>query len=60
MPEPKKQTSKSKGKIRKNANFAKKSLTGLIECQECGEKKLPHQACQNCGYYKDEQIVKDK
>lgn len=60
MPEPKKQTSKAKGKIRRKANFNKKNLPNLIACQECGDKKLPHQACPNCGYYNNEKVDKEK
>jgi large subunit ribosomal protein L32 len=59
MPEPKKQTSKSKGKIRRKTNFAKKRFPRMVKCKECGEEKLPHQVCPNCGYYGEEKIVKD-
>jgi large subunit ribosomal protein L32 len=24
----------------------------LVKCEECGEYKLPHRACPNCGKYK--------
>ncbi len=59
MPEPKKQTTKAKGKVRRKANFSKKKMAQLAKCQECGEKKMPHQVCPNCGHYKDEEIVKE-
>jgi len=29
----------------------------LTTCSNCGEKRLPHTVCGNCGFYKDEQIV---
>ncbi len=31
------------------ADFAAK---GLSLCPQCGEMKLPHHACPQCGYYK--------
>ena len=30
----------------------------LTKCTQCGEYKLPHQVCGNCGYYKGKEIVK--
>ena len=30
----------------------------LAKCPQCGEYKLPHQVCGNCGYYKGKEIVK--
>jgi large subunit ribosomal protein L32 len=27
-------------------------------CPQCGEVKLPHRVCGNCGYYNGKQIVK--
>lgn len=29
----------------------------LVECSNCGNKRLPHTVCNVCGYYKDEQII---
>ena len=26
-------------------------------CPQCGEVKLPHRVCGNCGYYKDNQVI---
>ena len=28
------------------------------KCPQCGELKLPHVVCKNCGYYKGREIVK--
>ena len=28
------------------------------KCTQCGEYKLPHQVCGNCGYYKGKEIIK--
>lgn len=54
MPEPKKQTSKSKGKIRRKSK--KKKMAKLVECENCGAKKKPHEVCPNCNSYKGEKI----
>jgi large subunit ribosomal protein L32 len=58
MPEPKKQTTSSKGKIRRKAKS--QSLPKLVECEKCQEKKLPHRVCPNCGHYGEEKIRKDR
>ena len=26
-------------------------------CPQCGEVKLPHRVCGNCGYYKGREVV---
>ena len=26
-------------------------------CPQCGEVKLPHRVCGNCGFYKDREVV---
>ena len=26
-------------------------------CPQCGEVKLPHRVCGNCGYYRDRQVI---
>ncbi|MGH9707234.1 MAG: 50S ribosomal protein L32 [Candidatus Acidiferrales bacterium] len=32
----------------------------LSECPHCHEKKLPHQVCGKCGYYKGREVVDTK
>ncbi len=29
----------------------------LVPCPNCGEPRLPHRVCPNCGYYKGRQVV---
>ena len=29
----------------------------LVACDNCGEKKLPHTVCTNCGYYAGREVV---
>lgn len=31
--------------------------TGFSVCPKCGEFKLPHRVCQNCGTYNDRPVV---
>ena len=26
-------------------------------CPQCGEVKLPHRVCPNCGYYKNREVL---
>ncbi len=26
-------------------------------CPQCGEVKLPHRVCSNCGFYKDREVI---
>ncbi len=32
----------------------------LVNCPNCGEPRLPHQVCPNCGYYKGRQVVETR
>ncbi|MDD5032994.1 MAG: 50S ribosomal protein L32 [Candidatus Pacebacteria bacterium] len=47
-------TSSHTGK-RRSHHFVKK--VGLVACQKCGEMKLPHLVCQNCGAYGEREVV---
>jgi len=55
MAVPKRKTSKSKRNMRR----AHDKITGpnVISCSQCGEAKLPHHACPNCGTYKGRTII---
>jgi len=58
MPAPKKRHSKSqKGRRRAHIKVEEKEL---VECSHCGETKKPHTVCNNCGYYKGEQIIEQE
>lgn len=58
MPAPKKRKTKSqKGKRRAHIKVEEQELT---ECPQCGEAKKPHTVCDNCGYYKGEQVIKQE
>jgi large subunit ribosomal protein L32 len=29
----------------------------MVRCPECGEMKLPHRVCLNCGTYKERKVL---
>ena len=55
MAVPKRKTSKSKRDKRRTHKQVEAVKT--IECPQCGEAKLPHHACKECGYYKDREVI---
>lgn len=50
----------STGRKGKRRAAIKLGLPRLVPCPACGQKKLPHVVCPNCGTYKDSQIVEKK
>ncbi|MCP4689161.1 MAG: 50S ribosomal protein L32 [Desulfobacterales bacterium] len=55
MAVPKRRTSKS----RRDKRRTHQKIDGptLTECPQCGEPRLPHHACPECGYYKDRDVL---
>ena len=33
------------------------SPKNLVQCNNCGEMRLPHRVCPNCGHYKGREVV---
>ena len=58
MAVPKKKTSKSKRNMRR-AHLAL-SMSGVVECPNCGELKRPHHVCDACGYYDNMSVAEAK
>jgi len=50
MAVPKRRTSKSKK--RKRRTHLKAAMPTLAPCPKCGEARVPHRVCPNCGYYR--------
>ena len=55
MAVPKRRTSKSKKRMRRT--HYKAVAPTLAPCPKCGEMRIPHRVCQNCGYYKGERRI---
>ena len=48
MAVPKRKVSKARRDKRRNSHW-KLSLPGMVKCPQCGEMKLAHRMCKNCG-----------
>jgi large subunit ribosomal protein L32 len=55
MAVPKRRTSKSKKRMRRT-HFKAVAPT-LAPCPKCGEMRIPHHVCPNCGFYKGERRI---
>ena len=55
MAVPKGKTSKSRRDKRRT--HWKTGGPTLTTCPECGEPRLPHHACESCGYYRGRKVV---
>lgn len=49
--------SKSKRDMRRAHYRNKISASNLSKCSRCGEPKLSHRVCIQCGYYGDKEVV---
>jgi large subunit ribosomal protein L32 len=58
MAVPKKKISKSRRDMRRS--HLALVATNFVTCPNCGESKLPHHMCSNCGVYNNRQILRDK
>ncbi len=56
MAVPFRRTSKTKKRMRRT--HLKKTVGAITKCPKCGEALRPHRACTNCGFYKDEEVIK--
>lgn len=55
MAVPKRRTSKTRK--RKRRTHLNLSVPGMVECKSCGEMKLSHRVCKECGSYKGEDVI---
>ncbi len=54
-PLPKRKHSKGR-RDRRRAHDAM-TVRKLVPCSNCGEMRLPHHVCPNCGHYKGREVV---
>ncbi len=54
-PLPKKKISRGR-RDRRRAHHALKSRN-TVQCSNCGETRLPHHVCGNCGFYQGREII---
>lgn len=50
----------SKARKNKRRTHQKLEIPGMNICPNCGEYKLSHRVCENCGYYDGKAIVEAK
>ncbi len=55
VPLPKRKLSKGR-RDRRRAHDALKA-TNLVQCSQCGEMRLSHSVCPNCGFYQGREVV---
>lgn len=56
MAVPKKKKSKMKTRSRRASNWTL-AAPARSACPQCGEVKVPHTVCPNCGWYKGRQAL---
>ena len=49
----------SKTRKRKRRTHFKLQVPGMVECPSCGEMKLAHRVCKECGTYKGRTVVEN-
>lgn len=47
----------SKTAKRKRRTHFKLQVPGMVECPNCGEMKLAHRVCKECGTYKGKEVI---
>ena len=57
MAVPKRKTSKAR-RDKRRSNVWKLQTPNFSRCPQCGELKVPHRVCGNCGYYKGVEVIK--
>ncbi len=54
---PKRKISRKRRDTRRSSVW-KLTAPAFCRCDHCGELKLAHRVCQNCGYYKGREVIK--
>ena len=45
------------GRARTHARRSENDSPSRSVCPQCGEVKLPHRVCPNCGFYRDREVI---
>ncbi len=56
MAVPKRRSSKTRK--RKRRSHWKLATPGKTKCAHCGQIKMPHSVCPNCGHYAGREVIK--
>ena len=57
-PHPKRKPSKGRRDRRRSQDAL--TTANLVACSNCGNKRLPHVVCSNCGYFKGREVYQVK
>ena len=57
MAVPKRKVSKARRDKRRSSHW-KLSTPNLVACPKCGELRMPHRACRNCGTYNNRIVLR--
>ncbi len=55
VPQPKRKLSSGRRDRRRAQDHLQ--AMNLVECSNCGEMRLPHTVCPNCGHYQGREVV---
>jgi large subunit ribosomal protein L32 len=55
VPQPKRKLSKGR-RDRRRAHDGLVAIN-LVQCSNCGEMRLPHTVCSNCGHYQGREVI---
>jgi large subunit ribosomal protein L32 len=58
VPQPKRKTSSGRRDRRRSQDTL--DDINLVACSNCGEMRLPHHVCPNCGHYKGREVIEVK
>ena len=56
MAVPKRKMGRARTHARRSSNDVIKAPSRSV-CPQCGEVKLPHRVCPNCGFYKNREVI---
>jgi large subunit ribosomal protein L32 len=55
VPLPKRKLSKGRRDRRRSQDALQ--TANLVQCSNCGEMRLPHTVCPNCGHYQGKEVL---